>query len=488
MSNVFNVQAAKNDWSEPLAFLLRPKTLEEFFGQEELVGDGKLLRQLIEQDNLHSVIFYGPPGCGKTTLANIVANATKAEFEVMSAVTGGVPELRKVVERAKERKRLGQRTVLFVDEIHRFSKSQQDALLPHTEDGTVILIGATTENPSFEVISALLSRSQVFVFKALEEAALLKILERGLQKVNQLQGSQAGKSESIQMDSDAKDFLVRFANGDARALLNNLEIVLKLMPRQIKSRNFTHEQPENEQNQPEQNGYGQGKFEHGEAGQKDSQQIDSSQITLADVQKILQRKNLRYDKKGEEHYNIISALHKSMRDSDPDGALYWMTRMLEGGEDPLYIARRLIRFASEDVGMADPHALLVAVAAKDACHFNGMPECAVNLAQAVVHLSMAPKSNALYTAYGQIKKDINATGNLEVPLNIRNAPTKLMKEWDYGKDYKYAHNFENAVVDQQHLPDELAGRIYYDPTDRGIESKIRERLNFLRKNRKMPGG
>ncbi|MFA5829202.1 MAG: replication-associated recombination protein A [Candidatus Gracilibacteria bacterium] len=460
MANVFNSQSVDNGWGQPLAFLLRPQTLEEFFGQEELVGEGKMLRELIKSDKLHSVIFYGPPGCGKTTLANIVAHESSAEFEVVSAVTSGVPELRKVVERAREHRKMGQRTVLFVDEIHRFSKSQQDALLPHVEDGTVTLIGATTENPSFEVISALLSRSQVFVFKALNEEALKQILERALEKVAEMRqkdqaqkenesnlqktGSEIDKSTDskkieIKMDEDGKDFLVQFANGDARALLNNLEIVLKLSTK--------------------------------------------STIILDEIQKILQRKNLRYDKKGEEHYNIISALHKSMRDSDPDAALYWMARMLEGGEDPLYVARRLIRFASEDVGMADPHALLVAVAAKDACHFIGMPECSVNLAQVVVHLSMAPKSNALYKAYGQIKQDIQKFGNLEVPLHIRNAPTKLMKEWGYGKGYKYAHEYEGAQVDQQHLPDELKGKIYYEPTDRGIEAKIKEKLTALRSSK-----
>ncbi len=420
-----------SDQDVPLAYLLRPKTLEEFFGQEEIVGDGKLLRKLIEEDKLHSVIFYGPPGCGKTTLAHIIANATSAEFDVISAVTSGVPELRKIIAVAKERKKMGRRTVLFIDEIHRFSKSQQDALLPHTEDGTVTLIGATTENPSFEVISALLSRSQVFVFKMLDEKALKSILERGLKKVAELEGR-----KGLEIDEEGKDFLVSFANGDARTLLNNLEIVLKLV-------------------------------------KKDS-------ISADDVHNVLQRKNLRYDKKGEEHFNIISALHKSMRDSDPDGALYWMGRMLEGGEDPLYVARRLIRFASEDIGMADPHALLVAVAAKEACHFNGMPECGVNLAQAVVHLSMAPKSNALYTAYGAVQGDIRKHGNLEVPLHIRNAPTKLMKEWGYGKGYKYAHSFDGATVDQEHLPDKIKGSVYYEPTDRGVEAKIKEKLDGKR--------
>ncbi len=432
MSNLFQQSGypAEEGWNEPLAHVLRPASLDDFFGQEEIVGDDKLLKQLIREDKIHSMIFYGPPGTGKTTLARIIANATSAEFDQVSAVTSGVPELRKIVEVAKKRKEMGQRTVLFVDEIHRFNKAQQDALLPHVEDGTVILIGATTENPSFEVNSALLSRSQVFVFQALDDEALAGILTRALQKVAEM----TGKKQSI--DEKGCDFLVQYANGDARTLLNTLEIVVKL----VKKKKITHD----------------------------------------DIQKVLQRKNLRYDKKGEEHYNIISALHKSMRDSDPDGAMYWMMRMLEGGEDPLYIARRLIRFASEDIGMADPNALSVCVAAQQACHFNGMPECDVNLAQAVVYCSMAPKSNALYKGCGSIRSDIKDMGNLEVPLHIRNAPTKLMKEWGYGKNYKYAHNYEEGTVAQQHLPDELKGRTYYSPTDRGIEARIKEKLEKLR--------
>jgi len=420
----------ENQFDEPLAFSLRPKSLDDVFGQEDIVGEGKMLRKLILEDKLHSVIFFGPPGTGKTTLANIVANETDAEFQVMSAVTGGVPELRKIIAEAKGKKMMGRKTILFVDEIHRFNKAQQDALLPHVEDGTVILIGATTENPSFEVISALLSRSQVFVFKSLEIPSLVKILERAVDFNNE-----RVKKQYVLAD-DAKDFLAHYANGDARMLLNTLEIVIKI--------------------------------------------VKNEKIGLEHVQNAIERKFLRYDKKGEEHYNIISALHKSMRDSDPDGALYWMARMLEGGEDPLYIARRLIRFASEDVGMADPHALLVAVAAKDACHFVGMPECNVILAQVVVHLSMAPKSNALYMAYGAVSRDIKKFGNLEVPLHIRNAPTKMMKEWGYGKGYKYAHDYEGAKVDQKHLPDALKDRIYYEPTDRGIEAKIKEAIRRRR--------
>ncbi len=432
--SLFDANPDQQAASEPLAFALRPQTLEDFLGQEEIVGEGKLLRELIKEDKLHSMIFYGPPGTGKTTLASIIAHETAAEFELVSAVTSGVPELRKIIDVAKERKKMGQRTLLFVDEIHRFNKGQQDALLPHVEDGTVILIGATTENPSFEVNSALLSRAQVFVFKALDERALGSILDRALEKVK----GPSKKAKTI--DEEGHNFLIQFANGDARMLLNTLEIILKL--------------------------------------------VKKEKISYADIQKVLQRKNLRYDKKGEEHYNIISALHKSMRDSDPDGAVYWMVRMLEGGEDPLYIARRLIRFASEDIGLADPNALVQAVASMQACHFNGMPECGVNLAQTVVYLSMAPKSNALYAAYGRAQSDVGKFGNLEVPLHIRNAPTKLMKEWGYGKNYKYAHNYEGGVVDQQHLPDELRGRVYYEPTDRGIEARIKEKLGKMRGEKK----
>lgn len=401
---------------QPLAYLLRPRRLEEFFGQEDVVGEGKLLRKLIEQDQLHSIILFGPPGSGKTTLAGIVAQQTNAEFETLSAVTSGVADLRKVVERAAEHKRLGGKTVVFVDEIHRFNKAQQDALLPHVENGTIILIGATTENPSFEVNSALLSRSKVFVLKALDKDALGKVLDRAWQKA-----SDYLQKPLPQLSPEAKSFLLDVANGDARQLLNDVQLVITFSP-------------QNEQT-----------------------------LSLEHVQMVLQQKHLRYDKSGEEHYNIISALHKSMRDSDPDGALYWLGRMLEAGEDPLYVARRLIRFASEDVGMADPQALLVAVAAQQACHFVGMPECTVNLAQAVVHLSLAPKSNALYEGYNLVKQDIQRFGNLEVPLHIRNAPTKLMKEWGYGKGYKYAHDDKNAKVDQEHLPPQLKGRKYYNP-------------------------
>ncbi len=451
---------------EPLANLVRPRTLEEFFGQADLVGESQTLRKLIESDQLHSMIFYGPPGVGKTTLAQIIAARTSSRFVTVSAVTAGVPELRRVIDEAAEYSRLGTSTILFVDEIHRFNKSQQDFLLPHTERGTVVLIGATTENPSFEVNSALLSRAQVFVFKSLDEQALGEIANQALAKVRSLavaaglvpRPQEASNVTStttaaaipeqtlpddidaipapdawLTLTSAAQGTLLAFANGDARNMLNTLELIIKV--------------------------------------------ADKWPVTAEDMPKLLAQKTLRYDKKGEEHYNIISALHKSLRDSDPDGALYWMMRMLEGGEDPLYIARRLIRFASEDIGMADPHALLVAVAAKDACHFNGRPECDVNLAQAVVHLAMAPKSNALYLAVKSTQKLINQTGNLPVPPHLLNAPTKLMKEWGYGQGYQYAHDFPGGLVQQQHLPDSLEGTRLYHPTSHGLEAKIHQRLD-----------
>ncbi len=420
--------------NEPLANLLRPKSLEEFFGQDELVGKNKILKKLIENDQLHSMIFYGPPGVGKTTLAQIIAEKTKSKFITLSAVTSGVSELRKVIEEAEDFLRLGTKTILFIDEIHRFNKSQQDFLLPYTEKGTIILIGATTENPSFEVNSALLSRSQVFVFKKLNDKALKQILLRAISQVQYL------INLDLEIKKDALNFLIKFANGDARNLLNTFEIILKLN--------------------------------------------DKWPLEIDSIYQILQRKNLRYDKKGEEHYNIISALHKSMRSSDPNAAIYWMMRMLEAGEDPLYIARRLIRFASEDVGMADPHALLVAVATKEACQFNGMPECSVNLAQAVVHLAMAPKSNALYKAVNLSKDLINKTGNLEVPFHLRNASTKLMKEWGYGKNYQYAHDYPENIVTQRHLPEEIKNEKLYIPTSHGLELKIKEKLKEINQKKK----
>jgi len=415
----------------PLAERMRPRTLDDFEGQDEIAGEGQPLRVAIEEDQISSMIFWGPPGSGKTTLARIIANATQSDFIKFSAVTSGVPELRKVIAAARDRRRYnGRRTILFVDEIHRFNKAQQDAFLPHVEDGTIILIGATTENPSFEVISPLLSRVRVYVLKQLEPDSLRNIVVRALEDEELGLGGLG-----LEVDDAALDTMVGIADGDARISLNLLEL----------SSFMAREQTDDH-------------------------------VTLETVLKVAQEKTILYDKSGEEHYNLISALHKSLRDSDPDGGLYWLGRMLESGEDPLYVVRRLIRFASEDVGNADPRALLVCVAAMQACHFVGMPECDVALAQAVTYLAAAPKSNALYAGYGEVKADVRKYGALPVPLHIRNAPTKLMKEIGYGKGYKYAHRFDDHIVEQEHLPERLKGRRYYHPSDQGFEKEIGQRL------------
>jgi len=424
----------------PLAEKMRPRTLDEFEGQEDIVGPGRPLRLAIEEDNVSSIIFWGPPGSGKTTLARIIAEATRADFIKFSAVTAGVPELRKVIAAARDRRKFNSvRTILFVDEIHRFNKAQQDAFLPHVEDGTIILIGATTENPSFEVISPLLSRTRVYVLKQLEPEHLERIVRRAL--ANSERGLGSGE---LEVDEDAVETMANIADGDARIALNLLELSAFL-------------------------------------AREDRQRQEAMRITADVVLKAAQEKTLLYDKTGEEHYNLISALHKSLRDSDPDGSLYWLGRMLESGEDPLYIVRRLIRFASEDVGNADPQALVVAVSAMQACHFVGMPECELALAQAVTYLAAAPKSNALYAGYGQVKADVRQYGALPVPLHIRNAPTRLMKDLGYGKGYKYAHQFEGHIVAQDHLPDELKGKRYYQPSDQGFEARIAERLERWRR-------
>ncbi len=421
--------------SAPLASRLRPKTLEEFVGQEHLLGKGKMLRQLIERDQISSMIFWGPPGVGKTTLASIIAGRTKADFINFSAVTSGIKEIKEVMNQAESSRKMGIRTVLFVDEIHRFNKAQQDAFLPFVEKGSIILIGATTENPSFEVNAALLSRCKVFVLKALSEQNLVALLKHALTSPDGFGG------QRVQMTETQLCAVAAVANGDARTALNTLEMAVL----------------------------------NGEIGSDGS-------ITVTDegMEQCISRKSLLYDKNGEEHYNLISALHKSMRNSDPDAAVYWMQRMLEGGENPLYIARRLIRFASEDVGMADSQALSVAVAVYQACHFNGMPECDVNLAQAVVYLSMAPKSNALYAACEEAKHDIRTRRTDPVPLQICNAPTELMKELDYGKGYEYAHDYENKLTKMQCLPEALADREYYRPTTQGQEAAVREKLDKIR--------
>ena len=403
--------------SSPLADRIRPETLDEFLGQDEIIGPGTVLRGAIERDEIPSMILWGPPGSGKTTLARIIAKMTKAHFVQFSAVTGSTAEVREIIKTARERKKVyGQKTILFVDEIHRFNKAQQDGFLPHVEDGTIILIGATTENPSFEVISALLSRTRVFVLKSLSASDIARIIRRALTDAERGLGG-----EPIEIDGNTIDFLAEMADGDARAALNALELAVRSAGKE------------------------------GEAIQIDRDLIKQS----------LQKTHLMYDKGGEEHYNIISALHKSMRGSDAGAALYWMGRMLEAGEDPLYIARRLIRFASEDIGLADPQALVQAVAAYQACHFNGMPECNVNLAQAVVYLAKAPKSTRLMWAYEEVKKDIAELPNEGVPLHLRNAPTRLMKELGYGKGYKY-NKEEAREAGQTYLPEKLKNRKYWD--------------------------
>lgn len=417
--------------SSPLASRLRPERLEDFVGQEHLLGKGKMLRQLIERDQISSMIFWGPPGVGKTTLASIIAGRTRADFINFSAVTSGIKEIKEVMAHAESSRRMGIHTLLFVDEIHRFNKAQQDAFLPYVEKGSITLIGATTENPSFEINAALLSRCKVFVLKALGEGDLLKLLKHALE-------SPAGfGGQDIHITDRQLQAVAAFANGDARTALNTLEMAVL----------------------------------NGEIDREGG-------VTVTDegMEQCISRKSLLYDKNGEEHYNLISALHKSMRNSDPDAAVYWMCRMLEGGENPLYIARRLIRFASEDVGMADSHALQVAVAAYQACHFLGMPECDVHLTHAVTYLAMAPKSNALYRACENCKRDVKSQRAEPVPLHLCNAPTKLMEELHYGEGYVYAHDTKEKLTTMECLPESMKGRKYYLPTEEGEEQEIKKRL------------
>lgn len=419
--------------SGPLAYRVRPARLEEFMGQEEAVGENSFLKKALNEGKIPSMIFWGPPGTGKTTLALIIAGMINAEFIPLSAVSSGIKEVKETIEKAKMNLRLRRKTILFIDEIHRFNKAQQDAFLPHVEDGTVILIGATTENPSFEVNSALLSRAKVVRLEPLHREALASIINRALGDAERGVGK-----EGLTISDEALDFIDRVSNGDARRALNIVEMA---------------------------------------AGVKKGPAV----LTREDVESAAGKKAALYDKNGEEHYNIISALHKSLRDSDPDASLYWMARMLEGGEEPLYIARRMVRFASEDIGNADPQALVVALAAKDAFEFLGHPEGELALAQAAVYLACAPKSNACYAAFSAALKDSRDFRDEPVPLHIRNAPTKMMKEFGYGKGYKYAHDFEGAKVDQEHMPDKLKGRKYYEPKDSGLEAEIKERLGKWRK-------
>ena len=419
---------------QPLAARLRPASLEEFVGQTHLLGPGKVLRRLIENDMISSMIFWGPPGVGKTTLARIIAGHTHARFIDFSAVTSGIREIRQVMQEAEKNQYLGEKTIVFVDEIHRFNKAQQDAFLPFVEKGSIVLIGATTENPSFEINGALLSRCRVFVLHALEQGDLEGLLRRALTDPRGFGG------QRVILPEGTVEAIAAFANGDARSALSILEMVVL-------------------------------------NGDTDGQTVTVRPEVL---EQCISRKSLLYDKTGEEHYNLISALHKSMRNSDPDAAVYWLARMLEAGEDPLYVARRVVRFASEDVGLADPRALEIAVAAYQACHFIGMPECTVHLTQAVVYMSMAPKSNALYMAYNRAREDALTQLAEPVPLVIRNAPTKLMENLNYGKGYQYAHDTEEKLTNMQCLPDSLLGREYYQPTDQGVEAKFKARLEQIK--------
>ncbi len=425
----------ENESNQPLASRLRPENLEEFVGQTHLIGEGKILRKLIEEDKITSLIFWGPPGVGKTTLASIIARKTNSAFINFSAVTSGIKEIKNVMTQAEQARKLGEKTIVFVDEIHRFNKAQQDAFLPFVEKGSIILIGATTENPSFEVNSALLSRCKVFVLQGLNTEDLVKLLKRAITD------KRGFGEQKVNISDEQLKIIAKFANGDARNALSTLEMVVL----------------------------------NGDIS-------DSGEITVTNdtMEQCISKKSLLYDKNGEEHYNIISALHKSMRNSDPDAAVYWLARMLEAGEDPLYVARRVTRFASEDIGLADPHALEIAVAAYQACHFIGMPECSVHLTEAVIYMSLAPKSNALYIAYETAKKDAIKELAEPVPLIIRNAPTKLMQELNYGKGYQYAHDTEAKLTNMQCLPDSLSGKEYYHPTEQGLEAKYKTKLEQIK--------
>ena len=437
------------DRTHPLADRMRPRTLEEYVGQEHLLGPGKPLRAQIERDDTGSILFWGPPGTGKTTLAKIIASMTKAEFIEFSAVLAGIKEIKQVMADAERARQYGTRTIVFIDEIHRFNKAQQDAFLPHVEKGNIRLIGATTENPSFEINSALLSRCRVYVLKPLAEEQIVELLRRALSDETRGLGSM-----KLTASDDALKKIASYTSGDARSAYNVLEVAAALARSPLLAKDARNGAP-----------------------------VGAPEITDSIVHDALQKRILLYDKSGEEHYNLISALHKSVRNSDPDAALYWLGRMLEAGEDPLYVARRVVRMAVEDIGLADPNALALCMAARDAVDFIGMPEGNLALAQAVVYLSVAPKSNALYTAYGEVQQDVEQTAADPVPLHLRNAPTGLMKGLGYGQGYQYAHDVEGKVADMQCLPDNLRGRVYYRPTGEGIEKRIRERMEEIKRLR-----
>ena len=424
---------------EPLAYRMRPRNLSEFVGQEHLIGNGKILKKMIESDNVSSMIFWGPPGVGKTTLARIIAHETKSDFINFSAVTSGIKEIKKVMEDADNNKKLGIKTILFVDEIHRFNKAQQDAFLPFVEKGAIVLIGATTENPSFEINNALLSRCRTFVLKELSVENILTLLIRSITDERGF-----GKSK-VEIAEDDLKFIATFASGDARSALTTLDMIIT---------------------------------------NSDIDKEGVIHVTRENIEECLTKKTLLYDKDGEEHYNIISALHKSMRNSDPDAAVYWLARMLEAGEEPLYIARRIVRFASEDIGLADTNALNVAVNVYQACHFIGMPECNVHLTEAVIYMSIAPKSNACDVAYMNACRDALNTIAEPVPLQIRNAPTKLMQNLNYGKGYKYAHDYEDKLTTMECMPPSLIGKTYYQPTTQGNEIKFKQRLEQIKEWKK----
>ena len=432
------------DRTRPLADRMRPRRLDEYVGQEHLIGPGKPLRTQVDRDDTGSLIFWGPPGTGKTTLAKIIANLTKAEFIEFSAVLAGIKEIKQVMADAERARQYGTRTIVFIDEIHRFNKAQQDAFLPHVEKGNIRLIGATTENPSFEINSALLSRCRVYVLKPLTEEQIVLLLRRALTDRERGLGE-----KNLTASDDVLRKIANYTSGDARSAYNVLEVAAGLA---------------------EKNAHGAGEI--------------SDDI----VRDALQKRILLYDKSGEEHYNLISALHKSVRNSDPDASLYWLGRMLEAGEDPLYVARRVVRMAVEDIGLADPNALSLCMAARDAVDFIGMPEGNLALAQAVVYLSVAPKSNALYAAYGEVQQDVEQTAADSVPLHLRNAPTGLMKGLGYGQGYQYAHDLESKVADMQCLPDNLRERVYYRPTNEGIEKRIRERMEEIKRQRSRASG